>query len=296
MPDFGYHFDPPLATIPYRLSVQDSSVFQTTLRDPMRLAAVGVPDADDQAMYAATVANATPEQVLNAQSNELSLWGMVHASLITNIASPDTRIRHGSINALIADANLAATLGLRGVCFHGGYQKGHANREDALNMLAVKLADVLNKLKPSAQVWIENGCEGTELGQTIEEIGNVVRASGGSPTQLGFVLDTCHLHVAGTDLAAPDAPDRLADAINAAGLTPFLRVLHLNDAREACGSHRDRHAVPGQGTIAAGLLRLCAHPLFAPLPAILELGTEDAAQGIAYMQGERRKEKGESGA
>ncbi len=286
MPDFGYHFDPPLATIPYRLSAQASSVFQTTLRDPMRLASVGIPDADDQAAYvAAAAADAVSELTAGDQHNERTVWGMVHASLITNIASPDTRIRHGSINALIADANLAASLGLKGVCFHGGYQKGHANREDALNMLAVKLADVLGKLKPGAQVWIENGCEGTELGQTIEEIGNVVRASGGSPAQLGFVLDTCHLHVAGTDLAAPDAAERLADAINAAGLTPFLRVLHLNDAREACGSHRDRHAIPGQGTIGAGLLRLCAYPLFAPLPAILELGTDAAAQGIEYMQG-----------
>lgn len=252
----------------------------------MRLAKEGVPDADDQAAYVAAAADFVPmKTTADEQSQIRPLWGMVHASLITNIASPDTRIRHGSINALIGDANLAASLGLRGVCFHGGYQKGHTSREDALNMLAVKLADVLGKLKPGAQVWIENGCEGTELGQTIEEIGNVVRASGGSPTQLGFVLDTCHLHVAGTDLAAPDAAERLADAIDAAGLTPFLRVLHLNDAREACGSYRDRHAVPGQGTIGAGLLRLCAHPLFAPLPAILELGTDAAAQGIAYMEG-----------
>ena len=280
MPDFGYHFDPPLATIPPRLSAQGSFVFQTTLRDPMRLAKEGVPDAEDQAAYLTETMDAMTTETIDGAR---PLWGMVHASLITNIASPDTRIRHGSISALTGDANLAAALGLRGVCFHGGYQKGHATRDDAHNMLAAKLADVLAKLKPGAQVWLENGCEGTELGQTIEEIGSVVRACGGSPNQLGFVLDTCHLHVAGTDLAAPDAPHRLADAIDAAGLTPFLRVLHLNDAREACGSHRDRHAVPGQGTIGAGLLRLCAHPLFAPLPAILELGTGDAAQGIAYM-------------
>ena len=275
MPHFGYHFDPPLADIPARLATHHATTFQTVLRDPMRLSKIGIPDDADQEAYRAT-----------AQVGSESLWGMVHASLITNLASPDVRIRHGSINALVADANLAATLGLAGVCFHGGYQKGHATRQEALDALAVKLSDVLTKLKPGASVWLENGCEGTELGQTIEEIGQVFRAVQGDPTQLGFVLDTCHLHVAGFDLAAPDAPQRLADALDAAGLTPHFRALHLNDAREECGSHRDRHAIPGQGTINRGLLRLCAHPLFAPLPAILELGTSDAAAGIAYLQGE----------
>jgi deoxyribonuclease-4 len=282
MPHFGYHFDPPLATIPTKLAVHHAATFQTTLRDPMRLSKTGIPDEADQAAYrAAALAHFAAAQNANAEP----LWGMVHASLITNLASPDARIRHGSLNALVSDANLAASLGMAGVCFHGGYQKGHATRQEALDVLVAKLSDVLTKLKPGASVWLENSCEGTELGQTIEEIGQVFQAVKGDPSQLGFVLDTCHLHVAGFDLADGDAPQRLADSLDAAGLTPHLCALHLNDAREECGSHRDRHAVPGQGTINTGLLRLCAHPLFAPLPAILELGTPDAAAGIAYLQG-----------
>ena len=281
MPRFGYHFDPPLATIPYRLSARHSATFQTTLRNPMRLSKVDIPDEADQEAYQAAAAAITDA---GGTGDVLPLWGMAHASLITNIASPDVRIRHGSINALISDANLAATLGLAGVCFHGGYQKGHDTREAALDALAVKLADALAKLKPGASVWLENGCEGTELGQTIAEIGQVVQAVGPDSSKFGLVLDTCHLHVAGFDLAAPDAPQRLVDELEAAGLTAYLRVLHLNDAREACGSHRDRHAVPGEGTIGEGLRHLCRHPLFAPLPAILELGAEDAARGIAYMR------------
>ena len=281
MPRFGFHFDPPLATIPYRLSARGSATFQTTLRNPMRLSKVDIPDEADQEAYRAKSAELANT---NASGTESALWGMVHASLITNIASPDVRIRHGSISALVADANLAASLGLAGVCFHGGYQKGHDTREAALETLSIKLADVLAKLKPGASVWLENGCEGTELGQTIAELGQVVQAVKPDPAKFGLVLDTCHLHVAGFDLAAPDAPQRLADQLEAEELTPYLRALHLNDAREACGSHRDRHAVPGDGTIAEGLRDLCRHPVFAPLPAILELGAEDATRGIAYLE------------
>jgi apurinic endonuclease APN1 len=278
MPRFGFHIDPPLAAIPGALADLGAITFQTTLRDPRRLSKDGVPDAADQAAYLeAAVRPGTP------------LWGMVHASMLISLGSPDPRIRNGSASALAADANLAATLGMAGVCFHVGYQKGHPTRDAALAAVARKLGEVLLKLQPGAQVWLENGCEGTELGQTVEEIGNVIATvveAGGDPSRLGVVLDTCHLHVAGFDMAAPEAPERLAEAIERAGIASYLRALHLNDAQAPCGSHRDRHAAPGEGTIGAGLRAICAHPLFAPLPAILEIGLEDALRGIEYLQAE----------
>jgi len=276
MPRFGFHIDPPLTEIPAILAAHHAATFQTTLRDPRRLSKESVPDADDQAGYRAAISTSGVESVL-------PIWGMAHASMLTSLGSPDPRIRNGSAGALAADANLAAALGLAGVCFHVGYQKGHDSRADALDAVAYKLREVLAKLKPGAWVWLENGAEGTELGQTIAEVGQVARAVGGDPTKLGFVLDTCHLHVAGFDLAAPDAPQRLADEIAEAGLTDLLCALHLNDAREPCGSHRDRHAIPGQGTIGEGLRRLLAHPFFEPLPCILEMSIADAEQGIEFL-------------
>ena len=272
---FGLHIDPPLARIPAMLEARGLTHFQTTLRDPMRLAKLGIPDDADQHAY------------LTRSMEAGGLWGIVHASLITNLASPDPRLRNGSASTLAADANLAYALGLAGVCFHVGYEKGHPSREAALEAVAYKLKDVLSRLVPGARVLLENGCEGTELGQTIEEIGSVVKAVGADASRLGVVLDTCHLHVAGFDLAAPDAPERLAGEITEAGLGQFLTALHLNDAREPCGSHRDRHAAPGTGTIGAGLPRLLAHPMFQTVPCILELGVAAAEEGIAYLISQR---------
>lgn len=269
----GPHIDPPLADIPGLLIGSGYTVFQTTLRDPVRLSKDGIPNAADQEGFHAARA-AAPEP----------LWGIVHASLLTNLASPDPRVRNSSASALLGDATLAGTLGLAGVCFHGGYQKGHPDREAALNALAYKLGDVLNRLPVGARVLLENSCEGTELCQTIAEMGRVVNALDTDPAKLGLVLDTCHLHVAGFDMAAPNAPDRLADEMEAYGLAPYLTTLHLNDAREACGSHRDRHAVPGTGTIGEGLRSLRAHPLFAPIPCILEISRADVPQAIAFLE------------
>jgi deoxyribonuclease-4 len=264
----GPHIDPPLSLIPPILSGMGRGVFQTTLRDPRRLSKEGIPDEEDQQAFS---------------SSRGDLWGIAHASMLTSLGSPDPRIRNGSASALAGDANLAAALGLAGVCFHVGYQKGHDSREAALDAVARKLGEVIAKLKPGARVLLENGCEGTELGQTVEEVGYVVKAVGSGPEQVGVVLDSCHLHVAGFNMAAPDAPERLAGQVDAAGLRPYLTCLHLNDAQAACGSHRDRHATPGEGTIGEGLRRLLAHELFRPLPCILEVSRDAAERGIKYL-------------
>jgi len=268
----GPHIDPPLAEIPALLTSSGYTTFQTTLRDPVRLSKDGIPDAADQEQFRSACAAAGP------------FWGIAHASLLTNPASTDPRVRNSSASALVGDATLAATLGLAGVCFHGGYQKGHPSPQAALDALVYKLDQVLEKLPAGARILLENSCEGAELCQTIADLGYVVAALDPDPAKMGLVLDTCHLHVAGFDLAAPDAPERLADQIEAAGLSPFLTTLHLNDAREACGSHRDRHAVPGAGTIGEGLRRLRTHPLFSQLPCILEIARSDVPHAIAFLE------------
>lgn len=270
--NLGIHVDPPLAPIPGILSAAGVHAFQTTLRDPRRLSKEGVPDEEDRQAFLAECRRLGPFR------------GIVHASLLTSLGSPDPRIRNGSAGALVSDANLAAALGLDGVCFHAGYEKGHASRAEALAAVTRKLAEVVGRLEPGARVLIENGCEGTELGQTVGELATVVDGVDAGPDRLGVVLDTCHLHVAGLDLAAPGSEIRLADIVVASGLAPYLAALHLNDALAPCGSHRDRHATPGKGTIGDGLLRIVRHDLFRQLPAILELGIDDALQGIEFLR------------
>jgi len=272
---YGPHIDPPLAMIPPILEGMGCTVFQTTLRNPVRLSKEGIPDAQDQQALASMMASGR------------GYWGIVHASLLTNLASPDPRIRNGSAGALVSDAGLAAQLGMAGVCFHVGYAKGHVSGQAALDAVASKLADVITRLPPGARVLLENGAEGTELGQTVAEMGYVVRSVGAPSQKLGIVLDTCHLHVAGFDLTRPDAPEILAADLETQELTERLVALHLNDAQFPCGSKRDRHAVPGEGTIGEGLLRLIHHPTFAQLPCILEVPVEEAGRGIAYLEADK---------
>src|SRR5262249_22834817 len=175
-------------------------------------------------------------------------------------------------------------IGLAAVCFHVGYAKGHDTQDAAVNAVIYKLTDVVSRLKPGARGLLGKGAEGTELGQTVEEGGEGVKGVGFGAWEMGGVLDTCHLHVSGFNMADTGAPEALAEQIVSAGLKDHLTCLHLNDANFACGSKRDRHATPGEGTIGEGLLRLLVHPMFKLLPCILELSLEDAEKGIAFLE------------
>ncbi|HLK09993.1 MAG TPA: TIM barrel protein [Candidatus Binatia bacterium] len=266
------HVDPPLARIPAALAAAGVACFQTTLRDPQRFGATGVPDAEDQAAYR-TAAAAAPAP----------LWGIVHGSLLVNLASPEGRIRNASVSSLLGDLRLAAELGLAGVCFHAGYARGHASRDAALAQAARKLAGVLEQGPTGVAVVVENACEGTELGVELGEVAGLVRDLGAPPARLGVLVDTCHLHAAGFDLSGAGAGERLADALARAELLERLVGFHLNDCQGPAGCRRDRHAAPGEGTIGEGLASIASHPAFAAAPAILEVGPEAAARGLAWL-------------
>jgi apurinic endonuclease APN1 len=203
---------------------------------------------------------------------------------LVNLASPDGRIRNASASSLVGDLQLAAQLGLAGVCFHVGYAKGHPDSESALAAAARKLGQVVASMPAGACAVIENSCEGSEIGQTIEEIGRIVRDVAAPRERVALLIDTCHLHAAGFDLSGPTAGDRLAAALQAEGLLDRLIAFHLNDSQGPCGCKRDRHAVPGEGTIRDGLLSIVQHPAFSALPMILELAIDDARRGIAYLR------------
>ena len=162
----GPHIDPPLARIPAVLAGMQASVFQTVLRDPPRLAKVGVPDEDDQSAFVHGAAG---------------LWGIAHSSLLTNLASPDPRIRNGSLGALVSDANLAAQIGIAGVCFHVGYHKGHATPADAIALVARKLGEAVSKLKPGARLLLENGSKARNWARQSPRSGTLRRRSARHP-------------------------------------------------------------------------------------------------------------------
>ncbi|HEX6775654.1 MAG TPA: TIM barrel protein [Methylomirabilota bacterium] len=267
----GLSIEPPLATIPAILATEQVDAFQTVVRDPGRFGNYGVPDPADRAAFVEGLRGRPA-------------WGLAHGSLLVNLASPEGRIRNSSVSSLAADLKIAAEIGLAGVCFHIGYAKGHPSAEAALQLATRKLGELVEKMPAGPCLYIENSCEGSELGQTVGELARLLRDVGAAPERLGLLIDTCHLHAAGMDLAGDGAGQRLADALSDEHVLDRVVAFHLNDCQLPAGSHRDRHAPPGHGTIGAGLVAIATPPAFAALPAVIELSVEDARRGLDFLR------------
>jgi deoxyribonuclease-4 len=61
-------------------------------------------------------------------------------------------------------------------------------------------------------------------------------------------VDTAHAYVAGYDLSISGGPGMVAAELRAA-LGDAVALVHLNDAKNALGSHRDGHRKVGEGQI-----------------------------------------------
>ena len=267
----GLSLDPPLAAIPSQLAQEGVDVYQTVLRDPGRFGNYGVPEPADRA-------------ALVEGFRGRHVWGVAHGSLLINLASPEGRIRNSSVSSLLADLKVAAEVGIDAVCFHVGYAKGHPSADAALTLATRKLGETIARMPAGPRLLLENSCEGSELGQTIPELARLVRDVGAPADRFGLLIDTCHLHAAGFDLAGGDAGQRLADALSEEGVLERVAAFHLNDCQLPCGAHRDRHAAPGTGTIGMGVVSVAIHPAFATLPGVLELTIEEARSGLAFLR------------
>jgi deoxyribonuclease-4 len=95
-----------------------------------------------------------------------------------------------------------------------------------------------------AEPVVENSVgAGTQLCSTFESLGQVARRGG-----VRVCLDTAHAFVAGYDLSAEGGGRRVVEQlVDAAG--DAVALVHLNDARNELGSHRDGHRKVGEGCI-----------------------------------------------
>jgi deoxyribonuclease IV len=198
----------------------------------------------------------------------------VHGIYLMNFASPDDALWERSVDALVDQLTVGATLGAAAVVLHPGAGKSQT-LEGALDRCALALRRALAATADVPQrprIALETCAgAGTALGRTFEELGGLLDRLDGHP-DIVFCLDTAHLFGSGYDLATEEGLATTTAALTAA--LPIERVVavHANDSKVPLGSHKDRHENIGQGFIGeAGFTRLLAHPTWRGLPWVMEV-------------------------
>lgn len=193
---------------------------------------------------------------------------VVHAPYIINLGNTIKPENFGFATQFLREEIVRSeALGAKQITMHPGAHVG-AGTDAAIAQIVKGLNEVLTK-DQTAQIALETMAgKGTEIGRTFEELAKIIEGVTLNE-KLSVTLDTCHINDAGYNVRE-DFDGVLEEFDRIIGLDR-LKVIHVNDSKNPQGSHKDRHANIGFGTIGfEALNKVVHHPKLSDLAKILE--------------------------
>ncbi|MCB5955826.1 deoxyribonuclease IV [Enterococcus sp. CWB-B31] len=193
---------------------------------------------------------------------------VVHAPYIINLGNTIKPENFGfATEFLRQEVQRAEALGAKQITLHPGAHVG-AGVDAGLKQIIKGLDEVLTK-DQIPQIALETMAgKGTELGRTFEELATIIEGVKLND-KLSVTFDTCHTNDAGYNVK--ENFDGVLEEFDKIIGLDRLKVIHVNDSKNPMGSHKDRHANIGFGTIGFEALdRIVYHEKLTALPKILE--------------------------
>ena len=192
---------------------------------------------------------------------------VAHAPYTMNACSADQKIRDFAVFAMKDDIKRMEYTPNNYYNFHpGSHVKQGA--EVGIKLISEQLNTVLTPEQTTTVLLETMAGKGSEVGRNFEEIQEIIKRTE-LKEKLGVCLDTCHVWDGGYDIAG-NLENVLESFDKIIGLEK-LKAVHLNDSLNPMGSHKDRHARIGEGTIGLdALIKVINHPALKNLPFILE--------------------------
>ncbi len=203
-----------------------------------------------------------------------------HAIYLINLANPDKQKFHLSKMAVVVYLNFmhyvntvapkfSSDLKIGGVVVHPGSAKHTNNADEAISLVQKGLNWILENSEGGTVLLETTAGAGQVIGDTFEELARL-RQNSIEPERVKFCIDTQHMWASGYNLI-DDLEKIVKNLDKTLGLENVL-LIHLNDSATELGSHKDRHANLGEGTIGLkGLARFINHPALKHIPVVLEV-------------------------
>jgi deoxyribonuclease IV len=193
----------------------------------------------------------------------------IHMIYLINPAAKDREMRKKSLESLTHALRVGDGIGALGVVVHPGALKDDT-RTNARKRAITLIKEALARSERCPIIYENTAGSPQLLGRDFDETAELIEKTGG-PKRLGLCIDSCHLHATGYDVRTPDGVKELVDEIDAKVGLKQLKLLHVNDSRDARGSNRDRHTALGKGEIGRkGIRAFLGEPRFQGLPAVFE--------------------------
>lgn len=235
-----------------------ANTFQFFTRNPRGSKAKAIDPADVDAFLALAKEN----QFANI---------LAHAPYTLNPCSADPKTREFAATVMADDLKRLEFIPGSFYNFHPGSHVGQG--PDVGISLIIDLLNATLTPEQTTTVLLETMAgKGTEIGGRFEELQQILEGVNLSE-KMGVCLDTCHIHDGGYDIVN-DLDGVLAEFDKIIGLDR-LYAIHLNDSLNPLGSHKDRHAKIGQGTLGLeAIVCIINHPKLRHLPFYLETPNE----------------------
>lgn len=191
---------------------------------------------------------------------------VVHAPYIINLANPEDDKHNFAISFLKQEVSRCEKLGIKKMVLHPGSHVG-IGIDKGIELIIDGLNKVLEKDKSVCILLETMAGKGSEVGSNFSEIKRIIDGINNKEL-IGVCLDTCHLHDAGYDLSNFDSVLDEFDKI--VGLK-YVKCVHINDSKNTCGAHKDRHENIGKGYIGLNnLISVVYNSRLDNIPKILE--------------------------
>jgi deoxyribonuclease IV len=193
----------------------------------------------------------------------------IHMIYLINPAGRDKEMRKKSLESLTHALRVGDGIGAIGVVVHPGALKDDT-RTNARKRAISLIKEALARSERCPIIYENTAGSPQLLGLDFDETSELIDKTGG-PKRLGLCIDSCHLHATGYDVRTREGMKDLVDEIDAKVGLKQLKLLHVNDSRDARGSNRDRHAPIGKGEIGRqGFRVFLSEPRLQGIPAVLE--------------------------
>lgn len=201
-----------------------------------------------------------------------------HTAYLINLTTDDPIMREKSVVALADELRRGAALGVDGVVTHLGTDPKADPVVAAVRCgKAITEAYELAAVSPDrARLLLENTAgAGSTFGGSVRELASVIAATELPPEVIGICFDTCHGFAFGDDLSTSVGWVELVSEMREVLGLDRVGLIHANDCMFDRGSHRDRHAWIGDGSIGTeGFRAMICEPDLAQVPVVTEMPGE----------------------